>query len=537
MKNYKRVKVEDISKTSSDLSPTPVENLKPLPAPFDKQDELPKPKELSEKAREKVECDLDGTVVLSHPIPETPEEERALVEKFLSGLEKLFQAENNWTFLQPLLLSMDHCAKCHTCSEACHIYEASGENPIYRPSYHSEVLRRLYKKYVQKGGGLLADFRHGRIVLNWKTVIRLAELSYRCNLCRRCAQTCPIGVDNGLIAHEIRKLFSMEMSIYPKELHQQGSMQQMKVGSSTGMSSLVVKDNIEFIDEDMTDMTGMEVKTPWDVEGADILLLHNAGEILAWPENPGAFGVIFEAAGLSWTLSSEIAGYDSINYGLFYDDAQFARVAIHHASAAKKLGVKKIVLGECGHAHKALTVIADRVLVGDLAIPRESALTTLEDIVMNNKIKCDPSRNDFPVTLHDPCNMVRNLGIVEPQRRVLRKICPQFREMTPHGVDNYCCGGGSGFAIMSGHNFSDWRYHVSGRKKFEQIINAFKDEMDPSIPKYVCAPCSNCKGQLRDLFNYYDVWEKNKILYGGLVELIVNCMEGIKPGFLEWEWH
>jgi Fe-S oxidoreductase len=368
-------------------------------------------------------------------------------------------------------------------------------------------------------------------------VIRLAELAYRCNLCRRCAQTCPIGVDNGLIAHEIRKLFSMEMSIMPKELHEPGSMQQMKVGSSTGMSSLVVKDNIEFIDEDMTDLTGIEVKTPWDQEGADILLIHNAGEILAWPENPGAFGVIFEAAGLSWTLSSEIAGYDSINYGLFYDDAQFARVAIHHALAAKKLGVKKIVLGECGHAHKALTVIADRILVGDLAIPRESALTTLEDIVMSNRIQCDPSRNEFPVTLHDPCNIVRNMGIVEPQRRVLRKICPQFREMTPHGVDNYCCGGGSGFAIMSGHNFADWRYHVSGRKKFEQIINAFRDEMDPSIPKYVCAPCSNCKGQLRDLLDYYDVGEKHRILYGGLVELIVNCMEGVKPGFIEWEWH
>ncbi len=535
--SYKRVKVEDISKNTDVLSPTPVEELKPLPAPYDKQDELPEPRELSEKVREKFECDLDGTLVLNYPKPKSAEEERVLVEKFLTGLEKLFQAENNWTFLQPLLLSMDHCAKCHTCSEACHIYEASGENPIYRPSYRSEILRRLYKKYVKKGGGLLADFRHGRIVLNWKTVIRLAELSYRCNLCRRCAQTCPIGVDNAMIAREIRKLFSMELNISPKELHEHGSVQQMKVGSSTGMSALVVKDNIEFIDEDMTDMTGMEVKTPWDQEGADILLIHNAGEILAWPENPGAFGVIFEAAGLSWTLSSEIAGYDSINYGLFYDDAQLARVAIHHASAAKKLGVKKIVLGECGHAHKALTVIADRVLVGDLAIPRESALTLLEDIVMNGKIKCDPSRNDFPVTLHDPCNIVRNMGIVKPQRRVLKKICPQFREMTPHGVNNYCCGGGSGFAIMNSHNFSDWRNHVSGRKKFEQIINAFKDEMDPSIPKYVCAPCSNCKGQLRDLLDYYGVWENNKILYGGLVELIVNCMEGIKPGFIEWEWH
>ena len=134
-----------------------------------------------------------------------------------------------------------------------------------------------------------------------------------------------------------------------------------------------MKDNIEFIDEETSERTGITVKTPWDVEGADVLLIHNAGEILAWPENPGAFAVILNAAGVSWTLSSELVGYDAINYGLWYDDAQFARVAIRHAEVAKKLGVKKIVLGECGHAHKALTVIADRVLTGELNIPRESA--------------------------------------------------------------------------------------------------------------------------------------------------------------------
>ena len=273
------------------------------------------------------------------------------------------------------------------------------------------------------------------------------------------------------------------------------------------------------------------------MEGADVLLIHNAGEILAWPENPGAFGIILEAAGISWTLSSEIAGFDGINYGLWYDDAQFARVAIKHAQAAKKLGVKKIVIGECGHAHKALTVIADRVLNKDLNVRRESAMTLLEEIVFSGKIKFDPSKNDFPVTLHDPCNMVRLMGIVEPQRRILRYLAPQFREMAPHGVENYCCGGGSGFAIMSAHNFQDWRLSISGRKKFKQILDVFADVPGPEIKKYLCAPCSNCKGQFRDLFRYYGVWEKSGILYGGLVELIVNAMEDVKEEFIEWEFH
>ncbi len=533
----KRVKIEDISKPSEKLSELNKEDFKPLPAPFDTPESTPDFAPLSEKAREELEATLDDTIALSIPKPKSKEEEDKLVAQFLSGMEKLFSKENNWTFLQPLLLSMEHCATCHTCSDACHIYEGSGNNPIYRPAYRSEVFRRLYKKYIKGDGGLIASWQAGEIDLNWTTVARLAELSYRCNLCRRCAQTCPIGVDNALIAHELRKLFSQEMNITARELHKDGSVLQLKVGSSTGMNSAVVKDNIEFIDEDVSEKTGLNIETPWDKYGADILLIHNAGEIMSWPLNPGAFAVIFESAGLSWTMSSEVVGYDSINYGVWYDDFQFARVAIKHAEAAKKLGVKKIVLGECGHAHKALTVIADRVLTGELNIPRESCMVTFKKLLDEGRIKVDPTRNDFPVTMHDPCNLVRLMGIVSPQREVIKKIAPRYRELYPHGVENYCCGGGSGFAIMSSHNFVDWRAQIAGRKKMEQVLNAFEDELDPSIKKYLCAPCSNCKGQLRDVLAYYNAWEKHSILYDGLAELIVNCMVDVKPGFIEWEWH
>jgi Fe-S oxidoreductase len=298
-----------------------------------------------------------------------------------------------------------------------------------------------------------------------------------------------------------------------------------------------VKDNVEFIDEDMTEETGIEVHTPWDKEGADVLLIHNAGEILSWPENPGAFAIILNAAGINWTLSSKEVAYDGVNYGLFYDDIQLARVTLKHVEAAKELKAKKIVAGECGHQHKAMVTVSDRVLTGDLGIPRESCLPLLEEIVFSGKIEFDPSKNDFPVTLHDPCNIVRNLGIVEPQRRILRYLCPQFREMTPHGVDNYCCGGGSGFAVMSPNNFTEWRVSVGGRMKFKQILDAFSDHPEPDVKKYLCAPCSNCKGQLRDLLQYYDALEKCGITYGGLVELIVNAMVDVKQPFIKWEMH
>jgi Fe-S oxidoreductase len=527
--------LKDISKGDEPLAHIENKDQPPLPPPYDKPDSEPPIPPLKPGLAEKVMV-LDDTVAVNIPVPKTKQEEEELVRKFLGGVEKLFEPNNNWTFLQLLEMSVEHCAKCHTCSDSCQVYLESGKNPLYRPTYRSEVFRRIVHKHVKKG----SPFVHGDIEVTWKTVARLIELAYRCNLCRRCAQTCPIGADNAVLAREIRKVASMEMGIVPKEIHDSGSMLQLKVGSSTGMNSLVVKDNMEFIEEDMAEKTGLDCKVPWDVEGADILLIHNAGEIMAWPENVGAFAAIFNAAGLSWTLSSDLAAYDGINYGVWYDDVQFARTAILHAKAAAKLKVKKIVLGECGHAHKALTVIADKVLTGELNVPRESCMPLLRDIVLSGKIKLDKSRNDFPVTLHDPCNYVRLMGIVEPQREVIRAVVPEgrFREMEPHGVHNFCCGGGSGFAIMSGHNFADWRFHFTGRRKFRQVLEAFRNEpMDREHPKYICAPCSNCKGALRDIIAYHDAWEKHGIIYGGLVELIVNAMADAKPGFIDWEWH
>jgi hypothetical protein len=126
-------------------------DLMPLPAPLNDPARERPWTPLTEQARARYECILDDTNAVSVPRPATKEEEDELVRKFLSGLDKLFTKENNWTFLQPLLLSMEHCARCQTCADACHIYEASGRNELYRPTYRSEILRRLYFKCVRRG--------------------------------------------------------------------------------------------------------------------------------------------------------------------------------------------------------------------------------------------------------------------------------------------------------------------------------------------------------------------------------------------------
>jgi ferredoxin len=336
----KKVSLEDISKQANEvLSPLEPEDFVPLPPPYDNIEDQPAWKEVTSEQRERMVCNLDGVVALNLPHPENEEEEKEYVDKFVSGLNKLLSRENNWTFLQPLLLSIEYCVGCQTCNDACPVFTGSGRNEIYRPTYRSEIFRRLVKKYVKPNGKLLAKLSNTNIDLNWATISRLYELCYRCTLCRRCAQTCPMGVDNGLITRELRKLFSQELGWSPDELHDKGTVLQLEVGSSTGMNPLAARDNMEFIDEDISEMTGIDLKTPWDVEGADILLIHNAGEILSWPENPAAFALILNAAGISWTLASEEPSYDGVNYGLFYDDVQLARIALKHIETAKKLKV------------------------------------------------------------------------------------------------------------------------------------------------------------------------------------------------------
>lgn len=534
----KKIRLQDISlRTDEPLITVRSDDLMPLPSPLDQEERKDPYPSLSEEQKKRYESSLDGVSALSLPKPKNQEEEEKLVEHFLWGLEKLLSPNDNWLFWQPLIQSLESCVHCQTCSDACPVYLSSGKQEIYRPTYKSEILRRIINKYIHKRGKILSKLTGDDIELNWPTVARLAELAYRCSLCRRCAQRCPLGSDNGLIGRELRKLFSQEMGIAPREIHEQGTVQQLRVGSSTGMNPKAFEDVILFLEEDIEERMGKKIKIPVDKEGADMLLLHNAGEFLSWPENIEAFAILLDAANIDWTLSSALAGYDAVNYGVWYDDIQLAKIAVRHAQVAKDLKVKKINVGECGHAHKAFIVVADRVLTGDLNIPRESALPLLEDLVCRDKIRMDPSKNDFPVTLHDPCNIARLMGIVEPQRRILRKICPQFREMEPHGVDNYCCGGGSGFAIMSSMNFKEWRENISSRMKLKQILEAFQDVPGPEIKKYVCAPCSNCKGTIRDILSSNDLWEKHSIYYGGLVELVANTMVDMKKPFIDWEWH
>jgi len=122
-----------------------------------------------------------------------------------------------------------------------------------------------------------------------------------------------------------------------------------------------------------------------------------------------------------------------VNYGLWYDDVQMARVAVEHAEIAKRLKVKKIIIGELRACPQGLDGHRRPGAHRRLEHSRESALVLLDQIVSSGSSTLILPGTIFRSPFHDPCNIVRAMGIVEPQRRILRKIAPRFREMTPHG--------------------------------------------------------------------------------------------------------
>ena len=88
---------------------------------------------------------------------------------------------------------------------------------------------------------------------------------------------------------------------------------------------------------------------------------------------------------------------------------------------------------------------------------------------------------------------------------------------------------------MSAMNFASYRDNVASRMKLKQILEAWGEELilNTDVPKYICAPCSNCKGAMREIISNYGL-DRYNVHYGGLVELVVNAMTKFDTPYMEF---
>ena len=405
---------------------------------------------------------------------------------------------------QALKLYMEVCLKCGTCAEVCPVYFGSNEKK-YNPVVRSDLIRSIFKKHCTTTGKLLGglagarDYRDGEIV-EW------AEHFYTCTGCRRCATYCPAGIDNSVLTRKGRAILDAA-GMTPPTMQKVVDIS-LDTGNTDGASPKALMAAIEFLEEEMKDEHGVDIKIPVDVVGAEYFYVPPSGDVLVNPEATTGIAKVFHVLGMAdkWTMSSHY--FDGANYGLFTgNDADMKADNEPYITEAKRLKCKVLLMGECGHAYRIMKMMMEPgKWWGDLPFEIMNCLEFTAQKIEEGKLEFDKSKNPHPVTYHDPCNFGRSCNIVEEPRIIMKAACQDFREMYPNRGENWCCGGGGGLSAMD--DIAEFRMEVSGVKKVEQIVE--------TGATYVAAACSNCKRQLSQLMEHNEM----EVAVGGVHDML-----------------
>ena len=119
-----------------------------------------------------------------------------------------------------------------------------------------------------------------------------------------------------------------------------------------------------------------------------------------------------------WTLSSKY--YDVTNYGYFNGNNEEAtQIARNLYNEIHRLHGKRLVLGECGHGSRAMRWEGPNYLKTQYDFDTLTVVELIGEYIRSGRIKLDKTLNSKVVTIHDPCNLVRNGGLLNEIRFVV----------------------------------------------------------------------------------------------------------------------
>ena len=396
-----------------------------------------------------------------------------------------------------LKIYVDTCIHCGLCSEACHYYLSHDNDPRYSPV--GKVKQTMWE-ILRKKGKVSPEF-----------IKKAAVISHtECNLCKRCAMYCPFGIDIAYIMSVVRRIIH-RLGVTPLYI------QDTAHSHAVTMNQMWVKgdewpDTLQWQEEEAQ----AEIPTlriPLEKEGADIMYSVIGPEPKFQAQLIYQAAVIMDVAGVDWTMPAS-AGWDNSDMAMFTGDNEImGRVKRVHYETAARLKVKKIVMGECGHAFRSIYDVGNRWLGWRMPpIQVIHAIEFFHDLLKEGKIKI-AKKFESPVTFHDPCNVVRGRGLHEMGRYVTREICDELIEMHPNREHNYCCCAGGG-VINCGPPYKMKRIE-GNRVKAEQLFAA-----KAKGAKVIIAPCHNCHSGLEDINHHYGLGFDIKFLGDILYEVM-----------------
>ncbi len=387
------------------------------------------------------------------------------------------------------------CVRCGLCSDACHFFLSFDRDPAYSPA---GKVRQTLELFIREKNRLTAD-----------QIRKAAVIAYtECNLCRRCLLYCPFGVDTAYMISVVRRICH-RLGVTPLYL------QDTAHSHSACMNQMWVKED-EWIDtlfwqEDDAREENPELRIPLEKEGADIMYSVIAPEPRFQADLIHKAAILMNRAKIDWTLPAT-QGWDNSDMAMYSGDNEImGRITRTHFEAAERLHVKKIVMGECGHAFRSVYDTGNRWLGWSRPpVPVVHAIEFYHDLLTSGKIRIREKEKRV-VTFHDPCNVVRGRGLHEKARDIIRATCENFVEMTPNREHNYCCGAGGG-VINCGPPFKTKRM-LSSRVKADQIRRTGAE--------VVITPCHNCHSGIHDILHHY----KLPMTVSFMVDILTATME------------
>jgi [DsrC]-trisulfide reductase subunit K len=358
-------------------------------------------------------------------------------------------------------LFMDICVRCGACADKCHFFLGSAD-PKNMPVLRAELIRSVYRRYFTLAGRIFRGLAGGR-ELTEDVLKEWFYYFYQCTECRRCSVFCPFGIDTAEITMMVRELLNLVGVNTNWVLEPAANC--FRTGNHLGIQPHGFKDSIDFAVDELEEITGIRVEAPINRKGAEVLFVVPSADYFGTPHYYTLLGylMLFHEIGLDYTFSAYAS--EGGNFGLFSSHEMMKRLNAKIYAEAKRLGVKWILGGECGHMWRVVHQYMDTLNgptdfleepVSPITGTRfENARATkmvhicefTSDLIHNNRLKLDPRRNDhWKVTFHDSCNPARGMGILEEPRYILRNVSNYFYEMPENTIreQTFCCGSGAG---------------------------------------------------------------------------------------------
>jgi len=426
-------------------------------------------------------------------------------------------------------LFLDICVRCGACADKCHFFIGSGD-PKNMPVLRTELLRSIYRRYFTLSGKIFGKLVGAR-ELTEEVVKEWFYYFYQCTECRRCSVFCPYGIDTCEITMMARELLSLVGCNINWIVEPASNC--YRTGNHLGIPPHAFKSTIDFAIDEIKEITGIQVDAPINRKGAEVLFISPSADYFGSPHWYTFLGylMLFHEIGLDYTWSTYAS--EGGNFGLFHSAELAKRLNAKVYSEAKRLGVKWILGGECGHMWRVLHQYMDTFNgpAGFLEEPVspitgthfENAKSTkmvhicefTADLIQNNKLKLDPSRNNkWKATYHDSCNTSRGMGFFEEPRYILRHVCNEFYEMPENTIRErtFCCGSGAGLG-------ADENMEMRLRGGFPRA-NAVKYVQEQYGVNLLTCICAIDKASFPPLLEY---WAPG-VEVAGLHELVGNAM-------------